>query len=163
MAGDPLLTAEQAAFVASGLSVNIGTSDAGGNPWATRGLAARVSADRRHCTVWFAESQSGDLVRALRAGGRIAVVLSQPSSHRTIQLKGADAAIARFDPADATLLARQLEGFAADLLKIGFDRPFTRALLDAPHDDIVAATFRVDQAFIQTPGPAAGQPLRASA
>lgn len=163
MASEHLLTAEQAVFIESGLSVNIGTSDQSGSPWATRGMAARMSADHRRCTVWFAESQSGELARALRAGGRIAVVLSRPSSHRTIQLKGTDAIVEPFNPADAGELARQLDGFADDLLKIVFDRPFTRALLEAPPGDIVAASFTVAEAFIQTPGPAAGQPLKASA
>jgi hypothetical protein len=163
MASEQLLTAEQAAFIESGLSVNIGTCDQAGIPWATRGMAARMSADRRLCTVWFAESQSGELARALRASRRIAVVLSLPSSHRTLQLKGSDAIVEPLDPADTELLSRQFDGFAADLAQIGFDRPFALSLLAALPSDIVTARFTVAQGFIQTPGPAAGQPLKASA
>ena len=95
----------------------------------------------------------------LRDNGAIAVVFSQPSTARTVQLKGTGVAIATASAGDLAAVASCREALAADLASTGFSREFALRLLDAPDEDIVAVRFLPRSAFDQTPGPRAGAPL----
>ena len=70
-----------------------------------RGCGCRVSRDRRRVTVLFDRTRSDHVLDDFVANGRIAVVFSQPSTHQTIQLKGADATPVRTTAADLAIVA----------------------------------------------------------
>jgi hypothetical protein len=90
----------------------------------------------------------------------IAVVFSQPSTHQTIQLKGTDARVVRVTAEDRAAARKHLLGWSGDLERIGFDAPFAAALHGGA-GQLAAIRFTPAAAFQQTPGPAAGQPLKA--
>lgn len=46
-----------------------------------------------------------------------------------------------------------------EILRVGFDPTFTKAMLACQLDDVVAISFEPTQAFDQTPGPKAGAAL----
>jgi len=158
-ASAPVLDEEHAAFIQSGISINAASSGPGNVPAVSRALGCRVSADRRRVTVFVATSRSAALLEAIAASRRIAVVFSQPSTHRTIQLKGADAARAGVEDGDWALIERCAEAFGADLAAAGFGEGLAGLLLDAEPADVVAVSFSPSAAFNQTPGPGAGRPL----
>lgn len=155
------LEPELAAFLQSGLSMHAASCDAQCVPGLSRPLACRVSADRRRVTVFLLASHSGAMLADFRANGRIAVVFTHPGSHRTLQLKGEDAAIEPLQPDDHLLVARQHEGFVRHLVELGWPESLGDTLLAGARGDIVAVGFTVSAAFVQTPGPTAGQPLKA--
>ena len=98
----------------------------------------------------------------MAANRRIAVVFSEPSSNRTLQLKGHDAVVATCGPDDAALARRHLDGFAAAIGRLGFAHEVAQTLL--AHDpELVAVHFTIAEAYEQTPGPSAGKPLAAPA
>jgi hypothetical protein len=155
-----VLDEAHAAFIQSGVSVVVASRDAHNTPTLVRAIACRVAPDRRRVTAFFAASQAAALVAALRATAAIAVVFSQPSTHRTIQLKGWDAAFVSLAPGDPERMAEQVELLVADLASFGYPERVVRAFLDYAPDDMVAAAFTPAEAYAQTPGPGAGERLR---
>jgi hypothetical protein len=154
------LDAQHAAFIQGAVSVVVSARDAQMVPDVLRGCGCRVTRDRRRVTVLVEPARSGTVLDHIRANGMIAVVFSQPSTHRTLQIKGADATIARAGRADFATARRHLAAWVEDMQRIGYAAPFARAVRGEPAE-IVTVTFAPLAAFEQTPGPAAGQPLPA--
>jgi len=155
----PLLDEDHARFIQGGVSINAASSGAGNVPAVTRALGCRLSPDRKRVTVFLAASRSASLLEAIAGSGRIAVVFSQPTTHRTIQLKGADAARIDVEAGDRELIERCAEGFGADLAAAGYGEEIANLLLGTDFSDVVAVSFSPSAAFNQTPGPGAGRPL----
>lgn len=151
---------EQAALMQGAVSIIVGSRDAAHRPHLMRALGCRLSADRRRVSVLLAAGSSGEVLADLRANGQIAVVFSQPTTDRTLQLKGHDATVAPCTADDAALAERYLQGFVDEIGKLGFTAEVAHTILW--HDrDLVAVHFTVAAAFEQTPGPTAGAPLPA--
>jgi hypothetical protein len=158
----PLLDEEHARFILlPGISMTASSRGAGNRAELGRVHGVRVAGDRRRVTVLLPGDQYPDLIDALRASRAIAVVFSQPSTHRTIQLKGADAEVGAPDAADRELARRCTEGFAAELAALRYDENVVRAALWFDPEALVAVGFTPCAAFQQTPGPRAGAPLAA--
>lgn len=160
MSAAPLLDAEHAAFVVlPGISMTVASRAPGNLPELGRALGCRVAPDRSRVTVYLPGDQLPALVGALRESRAVAVVFSQPSTHRTIQLKGTDAAVERATPADVVLCAQWADGFVAALASYGIGEPLVRAFLWCEPGSLQAVSFTPCAAFQQTPGPRAGAPL----
>lgn len=154
------LDAEHAAFIQRFVSINVATRTAANLPLLSRALGCRVTPDWR-VTVFVSERQASALLDGVRATRAIAVVFSQPSTHRTIQLKGTDATVVPLADGDRALMAAYRESFVADLAPAGYAEAFARAMLGAVDDpDIVGIAFTPSAAFAQTPGPGAGRQLQ---
>jgi len=154
-----LLDPELAAFIQGGMSMHAASRDAANVASLCRGLGCRVSADRTRVTVFLLASHSGAMLADFRANRRVALVVTQPSTHRTVQLKGEDAELEPLQDDDHHRIARQREGFVRDLVKLGYQGSLGEFLTAGSRGDVVAVGFTVTAAFIQTPGPAAGTPL----
>jgi hypothetical protein len=156
----PVLDEDHAAFIQSGVSVVVATRNAALVPDAVRGCGCRVSRDRRSVTVLVESLRIGSVVADIEANGMIAVVFSQPSTHRTIQLKGTDARVVRVSPRDRDLVEQHLTAWVDELTAIGYRPEFARAVHGDAPDAMVALVFTPTAAFQQTPGPGAGDRLR---
>ena len=88
-----LIAPEHAAFLVPGVSVIAASRDARLVPSVSRGVACRVSEDRRSLTVLLRRTPAATVLRDIADSGWITTCHSQPSTHRTIQLKGRDARI----------------------------------------------------------------------
>jgi len=155
---DPPLDADHAAFIQGGVSVIVATRNAEQVADVVRGCGCRVSRDRRRVTVLVEPSRAGTLLDDIAANGMIAVVFSQPSTHRTIQLKGSDARVVKVTAADRAIAARHLRDWREDLCRIGYTPEFANAVRGAA-PRLAAIAFTPSAAFQQTPGPGAGQPI----
>jgi hypothetical protein len=89
----------------------------------------------------------------------IAVVFSRPNTHQTIQLKGTDATIVPLGREDRELMIAYGKSFVAEIGALGYKEHFSRALMSPAAEDAVGVEFTPSAAFVQTPGPAAGQRL----
>jgi hypothetical protein len=153
---DPPLDADNAAFIQGGVSVVVATRDADCVPDVVRGCGCRVSRDRRRVTVLVEPSRASTLLEDIAANRMIAVVCSQPSTHRTIQLKGSDARIVKVTAADRAVAVRHLGLWVDELCRIGYTPEFASTVRGtAPR--LAAIVFTPSAAFQQTPGPGAGQ------
>jgi len=118
-----------------------------------------VSPDRTRLTVFLLASHSGEMLADFRANGAIAVVITLPRTHRTVQLKGSDAVVEPLAGDDHLRIARTREGFVKELTSLGYMSGIPQTLLTGERGDVVAVGFTIEAAFNQTPGPTAGPPL----
>jgi hypothetical protein len=158
----PLLDEEHARFILlPGISMTASSRAAGNRAALGRVHGVRVAEDRRRVTLLLPGEQYPDLIDALRSTRAIAAVFSQPSTHRTIQLKGADAEVEALDAADLELARRCMENFVAELAAMHYDENLLRTAVWFDPEALVAVGFTPCAAFQQTPGPRAGAPLAA--
>ena len=154
-----LLSPEHIAMVDRGVSVIVASRNAALRPSIMRGVGSAISADGTQVTVFLRRSQSRQLMQDIEAGGGLAVVFSEPPTHRTLQLKARQATLRPASPTDQPQLARYLASMQCELAQVGYGPEFAVAMLSAPLEDVVAVQFTPESAFDQTPGPRAGNPL----
>jgi hypothetical protein len=137
-------------------SVAVGTCDDKRMPYGTRVAAVRVWPDRQHVTAFLAESIAGQTLANLRVNPRVAIQVSNPPDHRTLQLKGALYATRAAEPDDQAYIQTFIEELGRSVE--GFGMPFER-ILRMSFWPAIAVDVRVGEIYLQTPGPGAGRPL----
>jgi glutamine amidotransferase PdxT len=157
----PLLSPEHIAMVDKGVSTIVGSCGANMRPSVMRALGSSITPGGESVTVYLSCKQSGQLLLDVAATGRIAVVFSEPFSHRTLQVKAAKARIRAAQASDEALLLRYLAAMEGGIARVGFEARFTRAMLAVNLEDVVAISFEPEEAYDQTPGPKAGTALPA--
>lgn len=152
----PPLPHELVAFAESGTSVLVGTRDADLRADAVRGVGVRVWPDRCGLTVFMPVATSARTAANLRDNGQLAVTLSRPADHRTVQIKGTvrDVREARAD--ERAFVEAYRRTLTAALLRVGMAAELTARLTCWP---AIAAELEIAEAFQQTPGPDAGMRL----
>ena len=153
------LDPDHASFMQGGVSIVVSARSAGLVPDVVRACGCRVASDRRRVTVLLDSTRAGSVLEHIAANGQVAVVFSQPSTHRTIQLKGSDARRVRITGADRSLAAQHLQAWSDDMQSFGYPADFSRAVHGDAWDRLAAITFTPVAAYEQTPGPGAGQAL----
>lgn len=156
-----LLDQAQADFLTRHVSILVGSCNERCEPSVVRAYGCRVGAERRSVTVFLAVAQSEAVLRDLRAGGAIAAVFSRPSTHETVQLKGARASIGSLRRGDRERMRAYARSFIEELASVGYRGAFGPAIMAGCEVECAAVTFTPSAAFEQTPGPTAGQPLSA--
>ncbi len=156
---DGAIDAELAQFLTSHLSIHLAACEEPAQTTLVRAVGCRVSVDRRHISVLFPGSQAIRLQQSVQANGRVAVVFSDPQSHRTLQFKGVDAVVTTADDQDRQSLAPYLKGFSARLQKIDVPATYVYALCHCDPDDLMKVTFSPLNIYQQTPGQQAGQAM----
>jgi hypothetical protein len=152
--------AANAHFIQGGVSIIVSSRDAANQPNLVRALGCRVARDLKRVTIVVASTQAESLLADIRNNARIAVVFTHPSTHRSLQLKGSDAAVVRTLVSDKDLVAAYCDAMVVELEKMGVSEAHTRVMLTHKAEDLVAIAFTPSSAFVQTPGPDAGAPLR---
>jgi hypothetical protein len=155
-----VLTDELVAFCQSGLSVVLAGRDESGRPVVGRALSCRIDGVGKVRLVVRRDSNE-DVLRAIAGGGGLAATFTKPSTHRSIQLKGASAWIREADASDQRLAADQTRALQAELVDDGFETGLAAQYCAFEADALVAVEFVPLQAFVQTPGPGAGTALTA--
>jgi hypothetical protein len=163
VAPESIVDAAQATFMQGGVSISAASCGAHPFPSVCRVLACSVSEDRRRLTVAVARSCAQELLDDVAHSSRIAVVFSQPSTHRTMQVKGDHACPGVPDASLVEAVRIHSDAFVDEVVPLGFAAPLVRSLLDFPDDDIVAISFTPTASYDQSPGPRAGAPLQAGA
>lgn len=152
-----IVTDDDARFMLGGVSISVASRDRRFVPSLARSAGCRLSTDRQQVTVLVLRSQARQLLQDITATGAIAVVFSEPSTHRTIQLKGVDAAVHKALPSDAAVADIHRTAFAGDIVPLGYVRELAYAIHGFAPDDMQAITFTPTDIFQQTPGPGAGE------
>ncbi|HWA39386.1 MAG TPA: hypothetical protein VG873_16125 [Burkholderiales bacterium] len=148
-----------ATFLEGGVSIVVASSGALNRPTIARAGGCRVAADRRTVTLFLAEPQAAAVLESFRSGGGIAAVFSQPSTHRTYQLKGPAPIVGPLEPGDVPRIEAYVRAFCAEVARLGYRSEAIRAVVWSAPQDFVSVSFAPAQAFDQTPGPKAGAPL----
>ncbi len=154
-----MLEKEHAAFIQGGVSVNLASCDASGLGSMIRALGCKVLDDGR-VAIFLNRTPCRDLLANIASSGRVASNFSQPSTHRTLQLKGWDAEITAVAPADLERISRRTDQFILEVVPLGVSEAIVRTIYACDPDDLAAVVFTPCAVFTQTPGPRAGEPLR---
>jgi hypothetical protein len=157
-----MLDSDNAAFIQTGVSISLAACSPDRLPCMSRGLGCKLIDGGRQIAIFIKRSQSAELLENIRNTGKVANVFSLPSSNRTVQLKGVDAQILPFDPADLHLIETHIPQFLDEVIPLGMQENVVWALFGYTVDDLVTVVYSPSAAFTQTPGPKAGDPLGAA-
>jgi hypothetical protein len=155
----PLLPPALLAMMARGVSVIVAARDHSLRPSLMRAVGSRIEASGQEITVFLARRQARQVIQDIAATGHVAVVFSEPATHRTVQVKSSQARMRNAGPDDQPVLESYLRSMEHEIGRIGIPAPLTRAMLAHKLEDLVAVSFTPEQAFDQTPGPRAGARL----
>jgi hypothetical protein len=147
------------AMIARGVSTIVSACSLDMRPSLMRAVGCVIAPDAQRVTVYLSRPQSRQVIQDIASTGRLAVVFSEPASHRTLQLKAERAQIRSADASDETALARYLTAMEHEIEQVGYGPAFTQAMLAHRLEEVVAISFTPAQAFDQTPGPKAGAAL----
>lgn len=151
-----MLTDDHAAFIQGRISITAASRDARRLPSVARAAACRVDRGAGQITLLLATRQCGQLLADIAATGAIAVVFSEPSTHRTLQFKGNDARACAVEAGDEALVAAHRQAFVDEIVPLGYTRELALTVHSVPQGELSAVTFTVAEIFEQTPGPRAG-------
>jgi hypothetical protein len=143
------------AFIESGVSVVVGTRDERLVSEIVRAWGSHVDGDRQTIRMCIPEATSIRTRTNLVGNGRIAVVLSLPSTYETVQLKGRYLRTTEPEAEDLLRVERHRESFARVNESLGVPRArieafWRRELAVSPL--FVTIHFVVHAVFNQTPG-----------
>lgn len=158
-----LLDPEHAQFVGAGRSITLAAAGADRVPMVAKAVAAWVAADRTQVAVVVMRGKAARVLETLAPGAAVAAAFSEPSTHRTIQLKGRVVAVEALPADRVPSIEASMDALTRDLGSIGFSAAYARTLLAFRPDEALAVRFAIDAAFLQTPGPQAGAPIGAAA
>lgn len=158
-----MLTPDLIAMIDRGVSAIVASRSRDHRPSAMRAVGSCIAPDGRFVTVYLTRPHSRQLLQDLDDTGMIAVVFSDPASHRTVQLKASAASIRPAETADEAVLERYLRSMERNLEQIGLHGPYARIMLQHKLEETLAVSFSPEQAFDQTPGPQAGRALGSAA
>jgi hypothetical protein len=150
------IDAEMRAFIESDVDNMIATRNARMEPHIGRAWGARVAENGESIEAFIDRAHSQDALADLRENGLLAISWSQPTTNKTIQLKGRCIEMGDPAPADFAWIDRHRKLFTDCLKSIGFPPDMVRAIWS---NHVVRVRLLVEQAFDQTPGPHAGRPL----
>jgi hypothetical protein len=145
-------------YLRIGLSIHVGARTAEGVPLLNRAIAFKVEDDHR-LSVLLPTPTADALLAALREVPLVAIVLCQPTTHNTVQIKGRDAVVARADAAAWLHRLEHKQRFVKEIRSFGFNEDFASAWLDVGPDRLYSVTFTPSGAWNQSPGPGAGRPM----
>jgi hypothetical protein len=136
--------------------IQIGSRDEALRPTHTVAAGGVVHDDRQTVTVFVPAARSKRVLRDLTGNGRIAVGVAL-ASHEAYQLKGTYVSSRATDDADRARQETYRATLLASALEAGYPESIARPLtLGVAYTPGVAITFRVEEVFLQTPGPGAG-------
>jgi hypothetical protein len=119
------------------------------------GLSADESFSR--VTIYVPMATSHQLLAAVAASRRLAVVATYPPDHSTTQLKGVTRSVRLAGEEEQPIVREQMRGFVESLHEIGFPYHVPERIRRWP---AFAIELDVEEIFEKTPGPNAGSPLR---
>ena len=146
------MDATLATFLEGDGAQNVATVDASGEPSVGRAWGLRVHPDGIVRAIVGADTAT---TANLTIAGRIAVVVTDVATYRSVQVKGAIVGVEPATAADHGVYARYQGEFTAALLAAGRTTPMDHVWPAM----IVAVKIEVDAVFDQTPGPGAGLPV----
>jgi hypothetical protein len=152
----PTLAPELKEFAESSVAVTVGVNHPAHGPRLAGGWGFRLHPESERVEVFVDVRSSGEVVEALRTDGRIAVVLADPVSYRSVQFKGRVIEIGEPSPLDRAWVARTRELYTAGLALIGEAPAVSR---NRWTEDVIRVAFAVTDVFDQTPGANAGRRL----
>jgi hypothetical protein len=143
-------------FLHGPVIIDVGTRNEKLHPTFNRVVGLKVNPDREALTFFVYEPHADQLVRNLHDNGRIALLAGILPSHETYQLKGVFVSLRPTDERDIAIQEIYRDKAVSHYKLVGVPEALFRSM---PYKPGLAITFRVEELFVQTPGPGAGQKI----
>ncbi len=136
-----------------------GTRDERLCPAQTFVIGAVVHPDQETITFFVSESRSERILSDLKSNGRVALAVSL-TTHEAYQLKGGYVSSRPTDAKDRAVQEIYRSKLLSATIQAGYPEQIVKPLvLGYAYQPSVAITFRVEEIFLQTPGPEAGKKI----
>jgi hypothetical protein len=146
-------------FIHGPVFIAIGTRDEKLHPTHTAVAGAIVNPDRETITCFVLQSRAEKIMGHLERNGQIALTVAHPS-HECYQLKGHYVSSRSVEAKDVAIQEIYRTKLLACMLQYSYPEQIVRPLvLGFRYKPAVAITFRVEEIFLQTPGPEAGKKI----
>lgn len=150
------------ALLQRAVSVIVGSRDAANRPHVVRALGYRMhdaARPERGLTIFLDGVGAAQVIADVRDNGQVAVVFSQPSTHQSVQFKGAAARIEPLQPGDAERVQAYIRAMTDEICSLGYPGQLVPAMFSHDPERLINLSFVPDQAFEQSPGVLAGQAI----
>jgi hypothetical protein len=151
-----VISDEVFAFLSGGKSLVLGTRDATLVPEAARATGVKAWPDRKHISVYIVDGVAAKTLANLRENGQLAMTVSHPPDHRTLQIKGRLVALTQATEEERALVDSYAHDFAQVLDALGVP---AHLLMRVKRWPCHRADVLVQEIYQQTPGPNAGTQL----
>lgn len=138
--------------------MQVGTRDARLRPAHAMVTGAVVHADRETVTLFVPEARSPRILSDLQDNGRVALGIAL-ASHEAYQLKGTYLSSRPTGDEDVALQETYRTKMLAAVRQVYPEEIARPLVLGCRYRPGVAVTFRVEEVFLQTPGPGAGNKM----
>jgi len=146
-------------FIHGPVFMAIGTRNEKLRPTHTFVGGAIVNQDRETITCFVPQHRAEEIRGNLENNGRIAMAVGS-LSHESYQFKGRYVSSRPTDARDVAIQEIHRTKLLALMLQYGYQEQIARPLvLGFRYQPAVAITFRVEEIFLQTPGPEAGKKI----
>ncbi len=134
----------------------VGTASAARRPSGAYAFGLTADAEKDVITFFLPDVEGEDILRDLRENGRVAVTASQGGSHETYQVKGRFIEARPVDDGEKAFQDAYREKAIAHYSPLGVPEGYFGSMV---YDPSTAVSFRLEEVFVQTPGPAAGDKI----
>lgn len=159
----PLLSDSTIAFIEREVAIDVASCSADLQPSSARGFACRVSPDRQRVTVYVRRPEATQLMHDLLSQDVIAVVYCLPETEAALQIKGRQVSLSAAKEEEWDRIQAYRQAFVDGIAKLGHEREFGLAYMTVESGQMLAVSFTPEVVYAQTPGPLAGQPMKAEA
>ena len=141
-------------LIRRGVSVIVATRDAAHCPQIARGWGPEALSPSGPLRVCVETRAGSHTVESLLLGAPIAMTLTRPSTYRSLQVKGAVAAIEAPTEGQLARVDDHWMAYAAEAELVGVSARLVSRLVD--RQALLTVTVDLEEAYDQTPGPRAG-------
>jgi len=128
-------------------------------PFQAFAIGAVVHPDHETITFFVPESRSERILNDLKSNGRVALAVGM-TTHEAYQVKGSYLSSRPVEAKEQAMQEIYRTKLLSSFLQAGYPEQLARPLiLGMEHRQSVAITFRVEEVFLQTPGPEAGKKI----
>ena len=143
-------------FLTGPVVLLVGTASTALRPSGAYAFGLTADAEKDVITFFLPDVEGEDVLRDLRENGRVAVTASQGGSHETYQVKGRLIEARPVDDGEKAFQDAYREKAIAHYTPLGVPEGYFGSMV---YDPSTAVSFRLEEVFDQTPGPAAGDKI----
>lgn len=144
-----------------GPTISIASRSVALRPSIGHAIGCRVEAGASRLAFFVLALRNPGVVIDLRAGREVAVVMTRSSTTRSLQVKAKCATEVPFTSADQACIDAYLETVVREWAQDGTPPAFTRTWMVTGPGPVLAFEMEMTEAFDQSPGPRAGEALKA--
>ncbi|WP_317930183.1 hypothetical protein [Halioxenophilus sp. WMMB6] len=153
---DKPLQTEHLTLLQAGVAITLASANFRLIPSVAMALAAYREPESGHLRILARRAEAQMVIEDALATRQISTVACQPSSHKTVQIKGELLEQVAVTDRDLANVTRAITAFAKEIVLVGFDDYFAQGFLSYQPSELTCLVVAIQAIFDQTPGAQAG-------